>query len=288
MRSPTFSPDRPGRRVPARAAAARAAATFAGAVVLTACSASSGPSTTRSPSASPSPTPAPVTATAAPGRVPSQTPAQARRDGVVPAVARLSVADRVDVVASVRTRAGVWVASRLPEPSARPQVLGPRRGREGRDRVSRFDYGEVLLLDSTKRRILRAFPLPGLPPAHVLVTADAVFCERQGDGALPDSMLCRIDRSTYHWSVRVFPSAMDSAYRPRRSSVHLPPNWSVAPPAGTRFESLRYAGPDLLVGGYDGVATVDAAKPPRPCRAAALHGRRHHRAGRPGGVSSNR
>jgi hypothetical protein len=39
------------------------------------------------------------------------------------------------------------------------------------------------------------------------LTGDAVYCARNGDGALlPDSMVCRIDRQTLDATVRVFPA----------------------------------------------------------------------------------
>lgn len=153
--------------------------------------------------------------------VPSQTPAEATRDSVVPAVAELPVATRVRPVVRISAPEGVWVISRLgPDAGTADCVLGDPAGVYGRDRVCDLEYGEVLLLDASETRVLRAFPLPGLPPQALLVTQDAVYCGRQGDGGLPDSMLCRVDRRTFDWTVRAFPSSIDSGltapdrYRP--------------------------------------------------------------------------
>jgi hypothetical protein len=127
----------------------------------------------------------------------SHSDADARRDGVVPAVAALTFATRVSVQQAVSSDEGVWVVSALPVSTpgdaASGSVGGPT-GQYGKTRVAAAEYGEVLLLDRDRRRILRAFPVPGLTPQRILVTSDAVFCERQGDGALPDSTLCAIDR----------------------------------------------------------------------------------------------
>jgi hypothetical protein len=82
------------------------------------------------------------------------------------------------------------------------------------------EYGEVVLLEGQTKSILRAFPLPLVPPQYIEVTDDAVYCGRQGDGALGHSMLCRIDRQTYGMVVRVFRPSVegdfpDDMYRPR-------------------------------------------------------------------------
>jgi len=56
------------------------------------------------------------------------------------------------------------------------------------------EYGELLLLNPTRARILRAYPFAGAPPHWLLVTDHAVYCGRAGDGALPDSMVARVAR----------------------------------------------------------------------------------------------
>jgi hypothetical protein len=68
------------------------------------------------------------------------------------------------------------------------------------------EYGELLLLTPDRSRILRAYPFRGVPPQWLLVTPKAVYCGRQGDGGLPNSMVCRVDRSTGALIVVVFPS----------------------------------------------------------------------------------
>lgn len=73
------------------------------------------------------------------------------------------------------------------------------------------EYGELLLMTPDRRRILRAYPFKGVPPQWLLVTPQAVYCGRQGDGGLPNSMVCRVDRSTGALTVVVFPSPDDFA-----------------------------------------------------------------------------
>src|SRR4051812_22446414 len=53
-------------------------------------------------------------ASASPAAGPSQTPRDAERDGVLPAVAELAFADRVDVIAREEAPEGVWAISRMP------------------------------------------------------------------------------------------------------------------------------------------------------------------------------
>jgi hypothetical protein len=123
---------------------------------------------------------------------------------VLPEVAALPFAERVQVIASEEAPEGVWAISRMP---GEGPTLGDERGRYGVDFVWPHDYGELLLLDTTSTRILRAVPLPGVPPQSLAVRDTAVYCSRQGDGGLPDSMLCRADRAGTGTLVRVFASA---------------------------------------------------------------------------------
>jgi hypothetical protein len=73
------------------------------------------------------------------------------------------------------------------------------------------EYGELLLLTSDRSRILRAYPFRGLLPQWLMVTPKAVYCGRQGDGGLPNSMVCRVDRSTGALIVVVFPGPEEFA-----------------------------------------------------------------------------
>jgi hypothetical protein len=132
---------------------------------------------------------------------PSQSEEDARRDGVLAEVAALPFAERVRVVAEETASEGVWAITRVP---GGLRVFGDVNGRYGVDWVNSVEYGELLLLDQTRTRILRAVPLPGVPAQTLLVHDDAVYCARQGDGGLPDSMLCRADRNGPGWLVRVF------------------------------------------------------------------------------------
>lgn len=154
----------------------------------------------------------------------SQSPADARRDGVVPEVAALPYGARVKALSTVRIDDDTWAISRL---ASRGQALvgcerSPDEGRYGIDFVCGSEYGEVLKLDG--RRIARAFPLPSEPPQFIAITEDAVYCARQGDGALSDSMVCRIDRRTDEWIVRLFPAPTEDAWV---DGEELPTGWSV-------------------------------------------------------------
>lgn len=160
----------------------------------------------------------------------SQSATDASRDGVVAALAALSLEDRVDVQAAIPAPEGVWVVSRPgtgAEEAADGCRLGPDGGRYPSEMICTFEYGEVLLLDESQERIIRAFPLPALPPDFLAITDDAVFCARNGSGGLPDSMLCRIDRDTFEMSVRVFPSEDESIVA--QPCFYPPAGWSVEP-----------------------------------------------------------
>ena len=180
---------------------------------------------------------------------------------MIPAIAALRFTARVAVKQAVPTAEGVWVVSSLPA-STTGDSSGSLAGTTtyGTVRVAVGEYGEVLLLDRRRQRILRAFPLPGMPPQRILVTRDRVFCERQGDGGLPDSMLCSIDRQTYQWQVRIFPNTTDSGFHPLQPGTYLPSNWKVNSPVGKpMFTSLQWRGHRLRIAGNGFAAMVDPA-----------------------------
>lgn len=181
----------------------------------------------------------------------SQTPGEAERDGVLPAVAALTFDQRVELPTPARpgeatrieTAEGVWIVSRMPRETAGDEGCGlgdtdDPNALFRRDVICTTEYGEVLLLDHDEQRILRAFPLPGLPPQRIAVSDDAVWCARVGDGGLPHSVLCRIDRDTHEWQVRIFPhhpsweqhvrdGNAGSGIDPTTGELWLPDNWSV-------------------------------------------------------------
>lgn len=180
---------------------------------------------------------------------PSQTPTDAARDGIVPAVANLPYNQRVSVVRSASTAEGRWILSRLAGAEAPNCVLGDATGTYGRDFVCTVEYGELLLVDSDDDAIIRAFPMPGYPPREMAVTEDAVYCGRQGDGALPASMLCRVDRRTLMLQGRLFPMDGPDAL----GSLDPPPagQWVVEPPSDR-------IGFDQLTTDPDGLLTTRA------------------------------
>ena len=161
-----------------------------------------------SPATSPAtiPTASPTTSLPA-----SQSAADARAYGIDPAVAALPIGVRVFqpdpaswpvATTQASTPEGLWLVS-VPyvspdyDDAAHPGLL--------------TEYGELLLLTPDRRRILRAYPFRGLLPQWLLVTPKAVYCGRQGDGGLPNSMVCRVDRSTGALVVVVFPSPEEFA-----------------------------------------------------------------------------
>ncbi|NMM23317.1 MAG: hypothetical protein HHJ11_07450 [Phycicoccus sp.] len=136
----------------------------------------------------------------------SQSAADARAYGIESAVAALPIGVRVFqpdpavwpvATTQASTPEGLWVVSRAERSpdfdyNAHSGLL--------------TEYGELLLLTPDRSRILRAYPFRGVPPQWLLVTQDAIYCGRQGDGGLPNSMVCRVDRSTGALTVVVFPT----------------------------------------------------------------------------------
>lgn len=172
----------------------------------------------------------------------SQSQEDATGDRVPDAIAALPLDQRVGRLAEAETAEGLWVLSR-------PPGQGPE--------TALGDYGELLLLDSSASKILRAYPLPLVPPQSLVVTDEAVYCARQGDGGLPDSMICRVDRSTLDATVRVFPWQLDSAFHGRPAD-EFPPNWMIGDPIDiVVFERIGSDGEGITVEGQDGSRMVD-------------------------------
>ncbi len=189
---------------------------------------------------------------------PSQSAEDAARDGIVPALADLSVADRVSVVVSESTPEGVWAISEVPGTTEAPDcVIGNRDGVYGTDFICVAEYREVLLLTEDLSRIMRAYPLPGQPARLLLVTDEAVYCSRQGDGGLPDSMLCRINRHTLNLTGRIFPYNEESDYGSPEGNAIPHGDWTIAPVSPVVvMETLDFAG-WVVTSGHDGIAYHD-------------------------------
>lgn len=158
---------------------------------------------------------------------PSQSRDAAERDGVVPAVAELSVDDRVAVQVEVSASEGTWVLAELSDQVSKDAqalgcVVGDPDGEYLVDFVCAGEYGEILLRDS-EGEIVRAFPMPGAPPSWIHLTSSAVLAGRIGDGGLPVSTLVRIDRETYEIVVVVFPNNLEE-FRPEQ----WPATWIIA------------------------------------------------------------
>lgn len=230
-------------------------------VGLAACTRSAATSTTMEPNIrDPSTTLVGTTTTVDVSTVgaPSQSPADAARDGIVPALAELSLADRVSIVLSESTSQGVWAISEIPGTTEAPGcVIGDRNGLYGTDFICVFEYREVLLLNDDLSRIMRAYPLPSQPARLLLVTDEAVYCARQGDGGLPDSMLCRIDRQSLDITGRIFPGREESDYGPPDGNAIPYGDWTIAPVSPVVvMETLDYDG-RIVTTGYDGIAYHD-------------------------------
>jgi hypothetical protein len=166
------------------------------------------PDPSRDGSATPGPTgPAPATSGGEGG-------GDASGDGVERSIAALPASSRIRQVprgASGTTRApadgGIWMISR---PDGAPG-----------------DYAEVLRLDASGTRIERAYPFPHLAPQWLLVTSRAVYCGRGGDAVAPDTMVCRIDRSTGELRVRVAADLEDEATVTEEHLSKAPGTWVV-------------------------------------------------------------
>ena len=180
---------------------------------------------TASPATSPVPSP---TVTPSASLSASQSTADAPAYGIDPAVAALPIGVRVFqpdpaswpvATTQASTPEGLWLVS-LPyespnyDDAAHPGLL--------------TDYGELLLLTPDRSRILRAYPLRGLLPQWLLVTPKAVYCGRQGDGGLPNSMVCRVDRSTGALTVVVFPHPEYFAADAPQAFAGRPGSWRLA------------------------------------------------------------
>lgn len=176
-------------------------------------------------------TPAPVAPITKPAvAAASQSPEDAARDGVVPAFAALPLNIRMSAQSSVVAPEGVWVASRPTAQANEGAVgcrIGPEEGQTPADWICTSEYGEILLLDAAQTRILRAYPLAGVPPQFLQMTDAALYCGRPGDGGLlPDSMVCRIDRHTLAGTIRIFPGQPDSVVI--QPCFTPPASWTIA------------------------------------------------------------
>ena len=181
---------------------------------------------------------------------PSQTPAEAQRDGVVPALAEFPLSQRVERRVEVSAEEGTWVLATPTEAVYRAAAaeggrLGDPAASDPEQVIGVSEYGEVLLIDEVGT-ILRAYPMPTVPPHWILVTSAAIYAGHIGDGAMPDSSLVRIDRRTLQAQVLAIQSSLESWER------HWPVGWRVA----TAEQARLYA----EVVGYGPEATgVEAA-----------------------------
>ena len=180
---------------------------------------------TASPATSPATIPTVTPTTSLPA---SQSAADALVYGIDPAVAALPIGVRVfqpDPVngpfatTQASTPEGLWLVSRAED--SPNYDYGAHSG-------LLTEYGELLLLTPGRSRILRAYPFRGVPPQWLLVTPKAVYCGRQGDGGVPNSMVCRVDRSTGALIVVVFPSPDYFATDAPQALAGRPGSWRLA------------------------------------------------------------
>lgn len=191
----------------------------------------------------------------------SQSSQDAARDGVVPALAALPLSERLDAAAAVDTAEGRWVFStpdHIPAEAAPDCALGDPLATRWRDFLCIDEYGEILLMNADDTRIIRAFPLPyAHTTTHLVVTDKAVYCASQGDGGLPDSLLCRIDRTTLTMLVRVFPSQTDSAFAAQGPDIYAPATYVLDQPMDPMFYALAVSGSHLQISEGGNRADVD-------------------------------
>jgi hypothetical protein len=208
------------------------------------------------------PTPAPSPTVAPP---PAQSAADARRDGVYPQVAALPLADRTarpeGSRAPVSTPEGRWqLAHPRVEPLQSDQdgCVKPVPGAPAY-RLCGGGYAEIQLLSADGARLLRAYPFPELSVDWIEVTPDAVYCGRAGDGGLPESMLCRIDRGTGALTGRVYAcDGPDCGPLDDATLASWPGTWSQGTrPVPDGFDGVRFTGENLLVTGPDGDVTIE-------------------------------
>jgi hypothetical protein len=152
----------------------------------------------------------------------------------------------------------VWAISEVPRTTDAPDcVIGDSSGLYGTDFVCLAEYHEVLLLTDDLSQIVHAYPLPGQPARLLLVTDEAVYCARQGDGGLLDSMLCRIDRQSLDITGRIFMGREESIYGPPEGQAIPYGDWTIVPFSPVVvMESLEYDG-RIVTTGYDGIAYHD-------------------------------
>lgn len=235
------------------------AAVLFGALIVSGCGGGQAPATI-GPSV---PTTPPASVPAGP---PSQSIQDATRDGVLPELAALPNDLRIEPVPEgfgttrIETSEGVWLIS---QPTDRIPgltggcILGDAIGLYGKDFLCVTDYAEILLLDSESGGVLRAYPFATAFPQVLAISDDAVYCIRQGDGGVPDSMLCRIDRATFDAVVRVFPSDVDSAVG-EGSRIFIPANWIIDDPSDlVLWQRLTIENARLTIEGISGSAKVD-------------------------------
>jgi hypothetical protein len=94
------------------------------------------------------------------------------------------------------TAEGLWVYS-----SPDPTEVGPTS-----------EVGEILLLEDWGGPIIDSWLLgyfPGRYRGQIEISDDAVYCISLGDGGLPDSLTCRIERSAGEVTMAIYPAPFD-------------------------------------------------------------------------------
>lgn len=185
---------------------------------------------------------------------PSQSATDARRDHVLPEIAALSVRDRVDPLMVQDGPDGAWVVSRLPEATAERMQPSFQMASSGTvdsrnpGTIAPLDYGELLLMDPTRTRVVRAFPLPALVPQALKVTARGVWVARRGDQVLPDSMVGHFDLLRSTWEVMVYPFPDRSRFNSGPDGAWSGPEWQQyfpgGIPGGSEQTPVTLTGPD--------------------------------------------
>ena len=185
------------------------------------------------------PSPSAIVQSATPTDTPLSQPAtyNVRLGPVAPEISRLAPDQRLNVLQRTETTEGVWAISR-------------------RSLAESPEYAEVVLLDRATGAVRHAVSLPGLPPQRLVVSPDAVYFARQGDGELPDSIVGRIDRQSLQTTAVIFPAPVDSGV----TQEMLPKGWRLETPLpGAFLEALVLGGAELVGSGASGEVRLDAA-----------------------------
>lgn len=145
---------------------------------------------------------------------PSQSQQAAIAQGVAPALAELPFARRVGDISGleeyefVEIGRATWIINELRPLDEAGSCLGPEGGEWITERVCTSSYTEMLKIvrgEDHNPIIERAYPNYSSKARWLYAVDDSIYCFRDGDGGLPNPMLCRVDLETGEYSERWWP-----------------------------------------------------------------------------------